>query len=210
MGVARHWLPLSPTHIQTPADGRRAAQKRLCPGEESKRNTMMKTQELAIAPRTSWARRMRAHWPGVRIARMQAIPVPRSDAGDSAIVRARLYLGAITPADVRVELTMGGPIVARDPSAASVHLRHVRSHRDGHHTFEAEIPSEVLECAPGFTVRVVPDLRNRAVVLAPVLRTAYREHPRSAAGRQHNAPPYEYVAVRARPRSIAHTSGGRA
>lgn len=169
----------------------------------------MKTKELSTGSSRSWARRIRAHWPEIRVVRMQAIPGTEAGAGETATLHVRLHLGALTPADVRVELTVGGPFVARDPSASAVRLRNARSHDDGDYTFEAELPSDVLDGALGFTVRVVPDSRRGAVVLAPVMRTAYRGRARPAIGRRRDALPYGYVAITARRRSVARTDGGR-
>lgn len=169
----------------------------------------MKTEELAIGSRRSWAYRIRANWPEIRVVRLQAIPGPGAGAARIAMLRVRLHLGALTPADVRVEMTLGGPLVARDPSAAAVRLSNPRSHGDGDYTFEAELPPGVLDGAIGFTVRVVPDTRHGAVVLAPVMRTAYRGRTRSAIGRRRDALPYGYVAVAPRRRSVARSDGGR-
>ncbi len=65
----------------------------------------MKTMELPTGSRRSWSNRIRAHWPEIRVARMQAIPGPGS--GGTATLRMHLHLGVLTPADVRVELAAG-------------------------------------------------------------------------------------------------------
>ena len=168
----------------------------------------MQTVESSTGSRASWPRRIRAHWPEIRVVRMQAVTRPGVGASEAAMLRVRLHLGALTPADVRVELTIGGPLVARDPSASAVRLMSARSHGNGDYTFEAELPPSVLDGALGFTVRVVPDSRHGAVVLAPVMRTAYRGRPTAAVGRRREALPYGYVAVTARRRSVARTIGG--
>lgn len=132
----------------------------------------MTSKKLGTKPHFSWARWIRAQWPHVCIIGIDTLPATTGAPDDVRTLLVHVRLGTLTPADVRVEMTMGNVAVARDPSAAAIRLVSTRSYGSGNVAFEAEVPRAALEAVTGFSIRVVPDLWRRTVSLPPVVKAA--------------------------------------
>jgi hypothetical protein len=103
---------------------------------------------------------------------VDTLPAITGAPDDAQTLLVHVRLGSLTPADVRVEMTMGDATVARDPSAAAIRLGSTRSYGSGSFAFEAEVPRAALDAPTGYSIRVVPDLWRRTVTLPPVVKSA--------------------------------------
>jgi hypothetical protein len=132
----------------------------------------MTVKKTSARPRLSWTRWIQAQWPQVRIDDIDTLPARAGTPDDARTLLVHVRLGSLTPADVRVEMTMGNATVARDPSSAAIRLGSTRSYGGGNFAFDAELPRAALAAPTGFSIRVVPDLWRRMVSLPPVVKSA--------------------------------------
>ncbi|MGA2131630.1 MAG: alpha-glucan family phosphorylase [Bryobacteraceae bacterium] len=119
-----------------------------------------------------WMSRVRQEWPQIRVLAIEEGPAPAVRVGDLLAVRARLRLGALTPADVNVELYLGALDVKGEiMRPAAFPMRHVAAAGTGEHVFE----STGLPCCcsglQGYTVRVLPHHPDLAARFVPGLIT---------------------------------------
>ncbi len=102
--------------------------------------------------------RARSAWPSVRVEHVESSGVSDSpQVGDTLTVRAFVDLGALTPADVRVE-AVHGPASDRDDiirDATTVPLAHTESYEGGRHQFSGNI-TLARTGSFGYSVRVLP------------------------------------------------------
>jgi len=118
---------------------------------------------------SSWMNLVRCEWPRVCVEAVEegspAAASATAKVGDLVGVRARLRLGALSPADVTVELYLG----ALDASGhitepATFPMRHAASPGNGEHIFESTGVPCCRSGLQGYTVRVLPhhpDLASR-------------------------------------------------
>jgi len=115
----------------------------------------------------AWMCKVRSEWQNVRVDTLSDGPPPDAKVGDTITVRAQLHLGALTPADVSVELYLGpldagGEII----QPCGFAMRHEATAANGSQLFEAAgvpCPRSGLQ---GYTIRVLPhhpDLTARFV-----------------------------------------------
>jgi hypothetical protein len=110
---------------------------------------------LAPTPRSDVTRDR--DWSDVRILSVEVEAGPRSVPPGHRRVRAGVYLGRLTPADVRVTLARPGSRAdepARD--ASELRLWSVRSYRNGSYVFERNVAEDVLTDLGRLKVRVGP------------------------------------------------------
>ncbi|HTQ55472.1 MAG TPA: alpha-glucan family phosphorylase [Bryobacteraceae bacterium] len=120
----------------------------------------------------AWMGLVRREWPQVRVMAIETGPGAEVKVGDMLAVRARLQLGALSPADLTVELYLGhldagGEIV--EPAAFS--MRHAASPGGGEHVFEADRVPCCRSGLQGYTVRVLPHHPDLAARYVPGLIT---------------------------------------
>jgi starch phosphorylase len=120
---------------------------------------------------SSWMGMVRREWPQVRVEAIEDGPAPESKVGDLIGVRARLRLGALSPADVSVELYLGaldaaGELVQPD----TFPMRHTVSPGGGY-VFEASGVPCCSSGLQGYTVRVLPHHPDLAARFVPGLIT---------------------------------------
>ncbi len=120
----------------------------------------------------AWMGVVRAEWPRIRVLAIEEGPAPDVEVGHMVRVRARLATGALSPADVTVELYVGSLDAAGEilhPAAFA--MRHTASPGSGEHLFE----SAGLPCCcsglQGYTVRVLPHHPDLAARFVPGLIT---------------------------------------
>lgn len=121
-------------------------------------------------PSSSLAEHVVEQWPRVRISDVATRPSSEGS-GDFMVVHARIHLGALLPADVRVELV---PIpVVTTPAAtqpASYLMWSVESYHNDSYAYEVTVPAHVLAAEPACIVCVRPaSMLARAVKVAPAL-----------------------------------------
>ncbi len=105
----------------------------------------------------AWKARIRAHWGRIRVEEVDAGSLAELRVGDEVHARARIYLGELTPEDVRVELYLGrvdadGQIV----EAEATPMQPTESLGDGRYLFEVSAAPCRKSGLHGFTVRVLP------------------------------------------------------
>lgn len=124
----------------------------------AERFTRLEAECAAAARRLSaWTSLVRREWSQVRVERLEDDPVAELKVGEMICVQARLRLGALSPADVMVELYLG----ALDASGEIVQPAHFRMHftaiqADGTHLFEAGGVPCCRSGLQGYTIRVLP------------------------------------------------------
>jgi len=103
-----------------------------------------------------WKARLREQWPTVRIEQVAADAPAELMVGHVLEVRADVYLGALRPSDVAVELYQG-PIDARGQIAngEAVPMSPVREEGPGRYVFSGTIPCRTSGLH-GFTIRALP------------------------------------------------------
>lgn len=134
-------------------------------------------------PASSLAEHVVEQWPRVRISDVTTRPSSEGS-GDYTIVHARVHLGALLPADVRVELV---PMPVTKPAAAqpaSYLMWSVESYHNDSYAYEVTVPAPVLAAEPECIVCVRPaSMLARAVKVAPVLTQLPCRSGRDAATR---------------------------
>ena len=121
-------------------------------------------------PSSSLAEHVVEQWPRVRISDVATRPSSEVS-GDYTIVHARVHLGALLPADVRVEL-VPMPVVTKPAAAqpASYLMWSVESYHNDSYAYEVTVPSHILASDPACIVCVRPaSMVARAVKVAPAL-----------------------------------------
>ena len=123
----------------------------------------------------SWMDLVRREWPQVRVDATKAGtagPAGTAKVGDLVCVRARVRLGALSPADVTVELYSGALDAAGDlMQPTTLPMRHAASQGDGEHMFEATGVPCCRSGLQGYTVRVMPHHPDLAARFVPGLIT---------------------------------------
>jgi len=117
----------------------------------------------------SWMSVVRREWPQVRVEALEDGPT-EARVGDLAGVRARLRLGALSPADVIVELYLGALDAAGElMQPATFAMRYTASPGHGEHIFEASGVPCCRSGLQGYTVRVRPHHPDLAAQFVPGL-----------------------------------------
>jgi len=120
----------------------------------------------------SWMGLVRREWPQVRVEALEEGPSGEAKVGDLVGVRARLRLGALSPADVIVELYLGALDAAGElVQPATFPMRHAGSPGNGGHVFEAAGVPCCRSGLQGYTVRVLPHHPDLAARFVPGLIT---------------------------------------
>ena len=118
----------------------------------------------------AWKTRVQENWPQVRVEGVEAEPFTELQVGDKFQARARVYLGALTPDDLRVELYLGRVDPAGDlVGAEATPMKPIEEGKAGSYLFET---SEVVCSASGrhgYTVRVLPNHPDLAKSFLPGL-----------------------------------------
>jgi len=143
----RFYLPAAACHRQLSAEG------------------MAQARELA-----AWRGEIEHGWSRVRVETVHAEPLAELRVGGEVHARARVYLGILTPEDVKVELYLGrveadGEIV--EAEAAGMKL--VGPHGEGSYIFEAAAVPCRKSGLHGYTVRVLPYHPNLTTQFLPGL-----------------------------------------
>ncbi|MBZ5724304.1 MAG: alpha-glucan family phosphorylase [Acidobacteriia bacterium] len=116
----------------------------------------------------AWIARVQNEWPHVRVESVDALPGSRLAVGSQIHVQARVRLGAIPSAEVRVELYLGrlnahGEIT----SAQAIPMQPAGANREGVWTFEATGVPRNQSGLHGYTVRVLPFHADNAKTFLP-------------------------------------------
>jgi starch phosphorylase len=120
----------------------------------------------------SWMCLARREWPQVRVEGLEDGPAGEANVGDLVGVRARLRLGALSPADVTVELYLGALDAAGElMQPATFPMRHIASPGNGEQVFEATGVPCCRSGLQGYTVRVLPHHPDLAARFVPGLIT---------------------------------------
>jgi starch phosphorylase len=120
----------------------------------------------------AWMSLVRREWPQIRVLAIEEGPAPAVKVGDLLAVRARLRLGALSPADVTVELYLGALDAAGEiTQPAAFPMRHTGSSGNGEHVFEASSVPCCRSGLQGYTVRVLPHHPDLAARFVPGLIT---------------------------------------
>ena len=114
-------------------------------------NDFAKVREL-----TSWKVRIRQHWSGIRIGKVEMDEMSEVKVGEHVTIKTQVHLGSLTPEDVAVEVYQGqvdpqGNLV----NALSISMSCLESHEEGNHTFMAAIPCR-FSGLYGYSVRILP------------------------------------------------------
>ncbi|HTT62459.1 MAG TPA: alpha-glucan family phosphorylase [Bryobacteraceae bacterium] len=118
----------------------------------------------------AWMSRVKHEWPQVRVEALEEGPGSQAKVGDLLCVRARLRLGALSPADVTAELYLGALDAAGELlQPATFPMRHTASPGDGAHIFEATGVPCCRSGLQGYTVRVLPHHPDLAARFVPGL-----------------------------------------
>lgn len=118
----------------------------------------------------AWKTRVQENWPQVRIERVEAEPFTELQVGDRFQARARVYLGTLTPDDVRVELYLGRVDAAGDlVGAEAILMKPVEGGKAGSCLFETNEVVCFASGRHGYTVRVLPNHPDLAKSFLPGL-----------------------------------------
>ena len=105
----------------------------------------------------AWKKHLRENWSSIRIDNVSMDQVSEVKVGSLINLRAQIYLGALTPDDVVVEIYKG-PIDPNDGSiisAETIHMNFTESYGNGCYVFEGSIQCRTTGLY-GYTVRVLP------------------------------------------------------
>ncbi|GAB4547791.1 MAG: glycosyltransferase family 1 protein [Anaerolineae bacterium] len=117
-----------------------------------------------------WKTRIHANWAQVRVERVEAGALEQLQVGDRLSARAQVFLGTLTPDDVRVELYLGRVNAAGDfVEAEATPMLPVAQDQAGNYTFEANEVACFTSGRHGYTVRVVPHHPDMAREFLPGL-----------------------------------------
>jgi starch phosphorylase len=109
----------------------------------------------------TWKRQVRAEWPSVRIDHVESFGLSDNpEIGATLGIRVFASLGALSPADVQVEVVHGRVLGDNDElsNAEAGVLGCAESYEGGRHRFEGEV--SLARTGPiGYTVRVLPHHR---------------------------------------------------
>jgi starch phosphorylase len=115
----------------------------------------------------TWRMCVRDGWPQVRIETVESEPFTELQVGVEFWVRATVYLGDLTPDDVRVELYLGRVDAAGELlEAETMPMQFVKQAGIGRYCFEATAVSCYTSGRHGYTVRVLP---HHADLITPFL-----------------------------------------
>jgi starch phosphorylase len=120
----------------------------------------------------SWMCLVRREWPQVRVEALEEGPAGETQVGDLVGVRARLRLGALSPADVTVELYLGALDAAGElTQPVTFPMRQAASLDKGAYVFEADGVPCSRSGLQGYTVRVLPHHPDLGARFVPGLIT---------------------------------------
>ncbi len=130
----RYYLPAAGNYAQLTADG------------------MARAKELA-----AWKAHLQKNWPRVRVEAVGGDPIKDVQVGDKLCIQAKVYLGALTPDEVSVELYMGhvnatGEII----DAESTPLQPLGPKGEGIYLYQASAGTHRGSGIYGYTLRVLP------------------------------------------------------
>jgi starch phosphorylase len=129
-------------------------------------------------------RRYREHWKAIRIERVTSPIGPRVPIRTSAPVSAEVFLGALTPEEVSVQLYFGEVTSFGDlVHAHSMAMRCTEQLGDGRWRFEGEMVAD-RSGSMGFSVRVLPNDSRLPTPFVPGLITWDVEQPAGAEQRR--------------------------
>lgn len=105
----------------------------------------------------SWKSYVREGWSQVRVEKVELEPLTEFQVGDTLRAETRVYLGNLSPDDVRVELYLGrvdasGELVG----AEATPMQPIKDEKPGNHLFEASGVACSASGRHGYTVRVFP------------------------------------------------------
>jgi starch phosphorylase len=105
----------------------------------------------------AWKARVRAHWSQIRVEAVETEPLTEVQVGGEFPVQARVYLGALTPEDIAVELYMGQVDASGEiEGAAATAMEPVGPDGDGSYLYQASAVTCRESGMHGYTVRVLP------------------------------------------------------
>lgn len=114
-----------------------------------------------------------AHWVRVRVRSVESLRTLAREGDEQVVVRACVHLGALLPADVKVDLLTPARVASRagDAPDACCQLWSVQSYDNGTFVFEALVPAELVDRATTVGVRVrAQRVREEPSTLRPVIR----------------------------------------
>jgi glycogen phosphorylase len=162
-GLPRRWIARMKSsisalchHYNTHRMVREYTEQYYLPGirgyEKLSQNNMAAARELA-----AWKLRLRSCWGQVRAEVLEDGLSRQMNVGSVALIRARAFLGSLTPDDVRVQLYVGRVDADGDlVDARAIPMEPAGKDADGWHIFEACAVQVDQSGLHGFTVRVVP------------------------------------------------------
>ncbi len=110
-----------------------------------------------------WKARLREHWPEIRIESVDADPSAELKVGDELEVRAEIYLGALEPQDVTVEIyTSRLDATGQISKGQAIAMNCTQSNGHGRYTYTGAIACRTSG-RHGYTLRILPrheDLSN--------------------------------------------------
>lgn len=136
-------------------------------------------QRTPGAPTAEWAAWVREQWSAVRVILFEAMHL--ADAADRVRVRAVIHLGALSPADVRVDAVTGGTESPDEPGRRASELWCAQSYRNGTFVFEGFAATEALDERGALTARVRPRTGDEDLARLSVFAHSTGERPEPAA-----------------------------
>jgi len=105
----------------------------------------------------AWKSRVGQGWSQVRVEKVEAEPLTEFQVGDKFSAKTRVYLGSLTPDDVRVELYLG-PLNAGGEfvEAEATPMLPIERDESGSYLFEANEVTCFRSGRHGYTIRVLP------------------------------------------------------
>jgi len=105
----------------------------------------------------AWKTRLRNEWPQVRVESAEADEITEIEVGSEFHVRARVFLGSLTPDDVRVELYMGEVDAADEiVGAEAAPMEPVGPEGEGSYVYRTDAITCQRSGLHGYTVRILP------------------------------------------------------
>lgn len=105
----------------------------------------------------AWKGRLQKYWPRVRVEAVGGDPIKDVQVGGEFRVQAKVYLGALTPDDVAVELYLGHVDAAGEIMEAKATLMQaVRPEGEGTYIYQANAVTLRGSGLFGYTLRVLP------------------------------------------------------
>jgi starch phosphorylase len=116
----------------------------------------------------AWKTRVRESWSQVRVETIETEPFTELQVGDKVRASTRVYLGYLTPDDVRVELYLGRVDAAGElVEAEATPMQPIEQDKAGSYLFEASDVTCFASGRHGYTVRVLPHHPDLTTLLLP-------------------------------------------